>query len=104
MKEIHDLFGLDDFEPQLEGVEFKRIKEDGHLSIKTSLEDPPALELKQIPDHLEYAFLQCESSLLVFVSSQLTSGDKERLLRILKSHKRAIAWKTDDIPEMNSVF
>ncbi|GJU12569.1 hypothetical protein Tco_1134965 [Tanacetum coccineum] len=35
-------------------------------SVKTSIEEPPDLELKDLPSHLEYAFLEKDNKFLVF--------------------------------------
>ena len=37
--------------------------------LKPSIEEPPTLELKTLPSHLKYAFLEKESKLLVVISS-----------------------------------
>ncbi|GJY91660.1 reverse transcriptase domain-containing protein [Tanacetum coccineum] len=67
--------------------------------IKTSLEEPPTdLELKPLPDNLEYVFLEEPSFLPVIISSQLSQEKKNKLVSILKKHKQAFAWKTTDIP------
>nr|GEU51411.1 reverse transcriptase domain-containing protein [Tanacetum cinerariifolium] len=47
--------------------------------IKTSLKEPPTdLELKPLPDNLEYVFLEESSFLLVIISSQLSKQDKNK--------------------------
>ncbi|XP_076903092.1 uncharacterized protein LOC143558049 [Bidens hawaiensis] len=45
---------------------------------KPSIEAPPSLELKELPPHLEYAFLDGEADLPVIISSQLTDDKKSR--------------------------
>ncbi|GKE13163.1 hypothetical protein Tco_1416714, partial [Tanacetum coccineum] len=61
--------------------------------IKTSIDDPPDLELKDLPPHLGYAFLDGTSKLPVIIAKDLKREEKEQLLKVLKSHKQAIAWK-----------
>ncbi|GJY74463.1 reverse transcriptase domain-containing protein [Tanacetum coccineum] len=61
--------------------------------IKSSIDDPPKLELKDLPSHLEYAFLEGTDKLPVIISKELKDEEKAALLQVLKSHKRAIAWK-----------
>ncbi|KAJ9553073.1 hypothetical protein OSB04_017118 [Centaurea solstitialis] len=39
-------------------VEYEEIKQEETGKIKTSLEEPPKVELKDLPDHLEYQFLE----------------------------------------------
>ncbi|GKF67298.1 hypothetical protein Tco_0196977, partial [Tanacetum coccineum] len=61
---------------------------------KSSIEEPSELELKDLPSHLEYAYLEGTDKLL---AKGLKGDEKEALLKVLKSHKRAIAWKITDI-------
>ncbi|XP_070668790.1 uncharacterized protein [Malus domestica] len=61
----------------------------------------PKLELKPIPEHLKYAFLGEDETLPVIISSQLTAEEGERLIRVLKDHKTAIAWSIADIKGIN---
>ena len=39
--------------------------------LKPSIVEPPKLELKELPNHLEYAFLQGEDQLPVIINSSL---------------------------------
>ncbi|GKE84310.1 reverse transcriptase domain-containing protein [Tanacetum coccineum] len=66
-------------------------------TIKSSINDPPELELKDLPSDLEYAFLENTNKLRVVIAKDLKDDEKARLLKVLKSHKRAIAWKISDI-------
>ncbi|GKC39840.1 reverse transcriptase domain-containing protein [Tanacetum coccineum] len=72
--------------------------------IKTSIDDPPDLELKDLPPHLEYAFLEGTSKLPIIIAKDLKREEKEQLLKVLKSHKRAIAWKIYDIRGIDPNF
>ncbi|GKE57695.1 reverse transcriptase domain-containing protein [Tanacetum coccineum] len=65
--------------------------------IKSSIDDPPKLKLKDLPSHLEYAFLEGTDKLPVITAKNLKEDEKVRLLKVLKSHKRAITWKISDI-------
>nr|GFB21121.1 reverse transcriptase domain-containing protein [Tanacetum cinerariifolium] len=58
---------------------------------KSSVEEPPELELKDLPSHLEYAFLEDSNKLPVIIAKNLKVDEREALLNVLKSHKRAIA-------------
>ncbi|GKA90311.1 reverse transcriptase domain-containing protein [Tanacetum coccineum] len=78
---------------------FEKITINTNYKIKTSLEEPPTdLELKPLPDNLEYVFLEEPSSLPVIVSSQISDQNKSKIVSVLKKHKQAFAWKTTDIP------
>ncbi|GJU32883.1 reverse transcriptase domain-containing protein [Tanacetum coccineum] len=55
------------------------------------------VELKDLPPHLEYAFLEDNNKLLVIIAKDLSIDEKAALIKVLKSQKRAIAWKLSDI-------
>ena len=62
-----------------------------------SIEKPPIVEEKQLPNHFRYAYLGKESTLPVIISSSLFNMEEEKLLKILKEHKEAIGWSLADI-------
>nr|GFC49879.1 reverse transcriptase domain-containing protein [Tanacetum cinerariifolium] len=70
-------------------------------TIKSSVDEPPEVELKDLLPHLEYAFLEGDNKLLVIIAKELGEEEKAALIKVLKSHKRAIAWKLSDIQEDN---
>ncbi|GJW33801.1 reverse transcriptase domain-containing protein [Tanacetum coccineum] len=72
--------------------------------IKSSIDDPPKLELKDLPSHLEYAFLEGTDKFPVIISKELKDEEKAALLNVLKSHKRVIAWKISDIKGIDPSF
>nr|GEZ64051.1 reverse transcriptase domain-containing protein [Tanacetum cinerariifolium] len=73
-------------------------------TVKTSVDEPPEVELKDLPPHLEYAFLEGDNKLPVIIAKELGDEEKSALIKVLKSHKRAIAWKLSDIEGINSEF
>ncbi|GJR98799.1 reverse transcriptase domain-containing protein [Tanacetum coccineum] len=78
--------------------DFEELPPKDELRIRTSIQDPPTdLELKPLPKHLEYAFLEENSLLPVVISALLKHNEKERLVSVLKNHNEAFAWKTSDI-------
>ncbi|GKC73808.1 reverse transcriptase domain-containing protein, partial [Tanacetum coccineum] len=68
---------------------------------KSSIDEPPKVELKDLPPHLEYAFLEGDDKLPVIIAKDLSVEEKAALIKVLKSHKRAIAWKLSDIKGIN---
>nr|GFA76911.1 reverse transcriptase domain-containing protein [Tanacetum cinerariifolium] len=60
-------------------------------TIKSSVDEPPEVELKDLPPHLEYAFLEGDNKLPVIIAKELRDEEKSALIKVLKSHKRAIA-------------
>nr|GEU63823.1 DNA-directed DNA polymerase [Tanacetum cinerariifolium] len=71
---------------------------------KSSVEEPPELELKELPSHLEYAFLEDSNKLPVIIVKNPKVDEKEALINVLKSHKWAIAWKISDIKGIDPRF
>nr|GEX72256.1 reverse transcriptase domain-containing protein [Tanacetum cinerariifolium] len=71
---------------------------------KSSVEEPPELELKELPSHLEYAFLEDSNKLPVIIAKNLKVDERESLINVLKSHKWAIAWKISDIKGIDPRF
>ncbi|GJQ99190.1 hypothetical protein Tco_0522175 [Tanacetum coccineum] len=67
---------------------------------KSSIDEPPEVKLKDLPPHLEYAFLEGDNKLPVIIAKDLSVEEKAALIKVLKSHKRAIAWKTSDIERL----
>nr|GEV09981.1 reverse transcriptase domain-containing protein [Tanacetum cinerariifolium] len=67
------------------------LKQGQVVKAKSSIEEPPKLESKELPSHLEYAYLEDVDKLPVIISKDLKFDEKEALLKVLKSHKRAIA-------------
>nr|GEX58517.1 reverse transcriptase domain-containing protein [Tanacetum cinerariifolium] len=68
-------------------------------SDKYLIDEPPKVELKDLPPHLEYAFLEGDDKFPVIIAKYLSVEEKTALITILKSHKRAIAWKLSDIKD-----
>nr|GEX21354.1 hypothetical protein [Tanacetum cinerariifolium] len=50
---------------------------------KSSVEEPPELELKELPSHLEYAFLEDSNKLPVIIAKYLKVDEREALLNVL---------------------
>nr|GEX10658.1 reverse transcriptase domain-containing protein [Tanacetum cinerariifolium] len=64
---------------------------------KSSDDEPPEVELKELPPHLEYAFLGENNKWPVIIAKDLSVNEKSALIKVLKSRKKAIAWKLTDI-------
>ncbi|GJV01920.1 reverse transcriptase domain-containing protein [Tanacetum coccineum] len=97
---LKKLLNVDPSSPlPLKELIFEEIK-----TIKSSIDDPPELELKDLPSHLEYAFLKGTNKLPVIISKELKNEEKAALLKVLKSFKWAIAWKISDIKGIDPSF
>nr|GEU61167.1 DNA-directed DNA polymerase [Tanacetum cinerariifolium] len=73
-------------------------------SDKSSIDEPPEVELKDLPPHLEYAFLEGDDKFPVIIAKDLSVEEKTALITVLKSHKLAIAWKLSDIKSFDPEF
>ncbi|GKE64569.1 reverse transcriptase domain-containing protein, partial [Tanacetum coccineum] len=100
LEEVDAFLALED-DPTSPKVELKvcQAKND-----KSSIDEPPEVELKDLPPHLEYAFLEGDDKFPVIIAKDLSVEEKAALIMVLKSHKRAIAWKLSDIKGINPEF
>ncbi|XP_070013136.1 uncharacterized protein [Nicotiana sylvestris] len=71
---------------------------------KPSIEKAPKLELKPLPVHLRYTYLGNSEIFPVIISSILTNIQEEKLLRVLRMHKKAIRWTIADIKGISPSF
>nr|GEV65807.1 hypothetical protein [Tanacetum cinerariifolium] len=82
------------------------------LLLKAFLNDDPSLPPpnqgmylpQDLPPHLEYAFLEGDDKLPVIITKDLSVEEKAALIKVLKSHKQAIAWKLFDIKGIDPEF
>nr|GEY55753.1 reverse transcriptase domain-containing protein [Tanacetum cinerariifolium] len=65
---------------------------------------PPEVELTELPPHLEYAFLGDNEKWPVIIAKDLNVNEKSALINVLKSRKKAIAWKLTDIRGIDPEF
>ncbi|GJT88540.1 hypothetical protein Tco_1070257 [Tanacetum coccineum] len=94
--------------PPLQGNYFPDTRKDLKIceanNENSSVNEPPEVELKDLPPHLEYEFLEGDDKLPVIIAKDLKNKEKAALIEVLKSHKRAIAWKLSDIKGINPEF
>nr|GEU85966.1 reverse transcriptase domain-containing protein [Tanacetum cinerariifolium] len=58
---------------------------------KSSIDETPEVELKDLPPHLEYIILEGDDKLPIIIAKDLSVKEKSALIKVLKSLKRAIA-------------
>nr|GEX35772.1 reverse transcriptase domain-containing protein [Tanacetum cinerariifolium] len=105
LEEVDAFLAIED-DPTLPKVDQSYLDPEGDiLLLKAFLNDDPSLpllnqrnympevELKDLPPHLEYAFLEGNDKLPVIIAKNLIVEEKTTFITVLKSHKRAIAWK-----------
>ena len=51
--------------------------------ILPSMEQPPTLELKPLPSHLKYVYLERDGKLPIIISALLTDEQEQKLLQVI---------------------
>nr|GFA10366.1 DNA-directed DNA polymerase [Tanacetum cinerariifolium] len=98
---LEELLNDDPSSPPLPLQELKVVE---YKNKKSSIDEPPVVELKDLPLHLEYAFLEGDDKLPVIIAKDLKDKEKIALIMVLKSHKQALAWQLSDIKGINPEF
>ena len=76
------------------GIEKSSSYKEKTIEVNTSSE---GLIIKELPEHLKYAFLQPEKAKPVIFLAGLTELEEQKLLEILRKYKKVIAWSIDDL-------
>nr|GEY91053.1 reverse transcriptase domain-containing protein [Tanacetum cinerariifolium] len=69
-------------------------------TVKSFVNEPPEVELKDLPPHLEYAFLEGDNKLPVIISKELGDEEKSALIKDNKpavQHQRRVNPKIHDV-------
>ena len=82
-----ELEKLDEIPPLEERVEI--LKKENNEEIK--------LELKLLPSHLKYVFLDEGGHKPVIISNELTKTEEEKLIDVLKKNQDAMGWTLSDL-------
>ncbi|GJW61721.1 reverse transcriptase domain-containing protein [Tanacetum coccineum] len=91
----------DDPSPTLPPKELKFVEPKNE---KSSIDEPLVVELKDLSPHLEYAYLEGDDKLPVIIAKDLKDEEKAALIKVLKSHKHAIAWQLSKIKGISLEF
>nr|GEV24927.1 DNA-directed DNA polymerase [Tanacetum cinerariifolium] len=67
-------------------------------------DEPPEVKLKELPPHLEYAFLGDNGKWPVIIAKDLSSNEKTDLINVLKMRRKAISWKLTDMKGIDPKF
>nr|GEZ50503.1 reverse transcriptase domain-containing protein [Tanacetum cinerariifolium] len=94
------LSNLKDFFPTLH----KDLKVDEPKNQSFEEDEPPEVKLKELPPHLEYAFLGNNGKWPVIIVKYISLNEKTALINVLKMRKKAIAWKLTDIKGIDLEF
>nr|GFC84080.1 reverse transcriptase domain-containing protein [Tanacetum cinerariifolium] len=69
-------------------------------TVKSSVNEPPKVKLKDLPPHLEYAFLEGDNKLPVIIAKELGNEEKSALIKDYKpavQHQRRVNPKIYDV-------
>nr|GEY71061.1 reverse transcriptase domain-containing protein [Tanacetum cinerariifolium] len=98
------LFGDSDFLLFEEADAFLGPEDDPNLQIpktvKSSVDEPPEVELKDLPPHLEYTFLEGDKKFPVIIAKELGDEEKSALIKDYKpavQHQRRVNPKIYDV-------
>ena len=71
---------------------------------KEKSNDQGKLDLKILPDHLMYAFLEEYSKKPMIISTALSQFEEHILLEVLKANQGAISWHIYDLKEISPTY
>jgi hypothetical protein len=89
-------------EPQDGSVEEEKFEDIGEIKP----EEPQVLEvdLKPLPKGLKYEFLDPDKTYPVIVSDELSPEENEKLLNLLKNHRKVIGYLINDLKGLSPAF
>nr|GEZ88974.1 reverse transcriptase domain-containing protein [Tanacetum cinerariifolium] len=95
-------FGDSDFLLFEEADAFLELKVCEAKSVKSSIDEPPEVELKELPPHLEYAFLEGDNKFPVIISKELGEFCTHKILmeedyKTVVQHQRRVNPKIHDV-------
>nr|GEV67184.1 hypothetical protein [Tanacetum cinerariifolium] len=102
-----DILLLEEFlndDPSSPPLHLQELKVVESTNAKPFIDEPPVVELKDLPPHLEYAFLEGDDKLPFIITKDLKDEEKTALIKVLKSHKQALAWQLSDIKGIDPKF
>jgi hypothetical protein len=89
-------------EPQDRSMEEEKFEDIGE--IKPEEPQVPEVDLKPSPKGLKYEFLGPDKTYLVIVSDKLSPGENEKLLILLKKHRKVIGYSINDLKGLSPAF
>jgi hypothetical protein len=89
-------------EPQDGSMEEEKFEDIGD----TKPEEPqvPEVDLKPLPKGLKYGFLGPDKTYPVIMSDELSPEENEKLLNLLKKHKKVIGYSINDLKGLSPAF
>jgi hypothetical protein len=93
---------IDRTPPESSLVAQLEILEDDLPKCENTIEPEIVVEMKQLPSHLKYQFLDVEKQFPVIISATLIEDQMGRTLEILRRYKSVIGYSIDDMKGINS--
>src|ERR1043165_9832081 len=107
-QEVNDEEDSRDLEECLDGMEISKEmhpwEEEEESLKKDPKEEDQKLELKELPSHLKYVFLEEGGKKPVIISNTLSENEEESLIEVLKSNKNAIGWVLADLKGISPAY
>nr|GEZ47174.1 reverse transcriptase domain-containing protein [Tanacetum cinerariifolium] len=74
-------------------------------TVKSSVDEPPEVELKDLPRYLEYAYVESDNKLPVIIAKELRDEEKSALIKILmeEDYKLAVQHQRRVNPKIHDV-
>nr|GEW37359.1 reverse transcriptase domain-containing protein [Tanacetum cinerariifolium] len=98
---VEEFLNDDPSSPPLPPQELKVVEPKNENSF---IDEPPMVELKDLPPHLEYAFLEGDDKLPIIIAKDMKDEEKTALIKVLKSHKQALTWQFSNIKSIDLEF
>jgi hypothetical protein len=89
-------------EPQDGSVEEEKFEDIGE--IKPEEPQVPEVDLKPLPKGLKYEFLGLDKTYPVIVSDELSPKENDKLLILLKKHKKVFGYSINDLKGLSPAF
>ncbi|RDY06480.1 hypothetical protein CR513_09526, partial [Mucuna pruriens] len=88
-----------------ESQQLDRVGQPTPSTVKQDVSPQSNTELKSLPEHLKYAFLGDHQQFPRIIANNLNGEQDEKLLEVLRKHKKAIGWTLADLPGISpSIF
>nr|GEY26302.1 DNA-directed DNA polymerase [Tanacetum cinerariifolium] len=72
-------------------------------TVKSSVDEPPEVELKDLPPHLIYAFLEGDNKFRVIIAKELGDEEKSALIKVKKLLDAGLIYPISDSPWVSPV-
>jgi len=93
---------MEELKPQHRNLEEEKFEDIGELDQEE--DGAPDVEMKPLPKGLKYEFLGDGKTFPVIISDKLSPEETEKLLNLLKKHKKVIGYSINDLKGISPAF